>query len=419
MNRSEQSYFHKLKKDVAIPQAMDDRLEDIYTQIRNGQIRMKAPDPDMQRRPASRREDTREGTSESCFSVNRGVSKNAVWKWTAAAALCMIFLLSGLCFANPAFAKDLPILGDVFERLLENRANSLIGHKDQTALESIAEHSAPVDEAPAAPENEASVTNRAEDAGIVMTVSDAYCDGYDLYYTFSVQTEDSEMNQADYLLMLRYEEGDPFPYGSIHGSVNGYETEVTLQGSEKSGDGAFVSLARINFAELTREMLAEEMTVELEIDGVGAHQTDLVSDTMAGYKTVRGNWKLRFQVRMDTSNNRTALIDSEQNGFRVQKAVQTPSNTHVECTVPEEWAEKGLVFILTDDGGNRTHVEFTRYSRQDDGSSLYDISFYRSEADHLTLQVYDKNGTAQGQGDIPLPLLAEIPLDMTAGAVSD
>ena len=68
---------------------------------------------------------------------------------------------------------------------------------------------------------------------------------------------------------------------------------------------------------------------------------------------------------------------------------------------------------------NRTHVEFTRYSRQDDGSSLYDLSFYRSEADHLTLQVYDKNGTAQGQGDIPLPLLAEIPLDMTAGAVSD
>ena len=72
MNRSEQIYFHKLKKEVAIPQAMDDRLEDIYTQIRNGQIRMKAPDPDMQRRPASRREDTREGTSESCFSVNRG-----------------------------------------------------------------------------------------------------------------------------------------------------------------------------------------------------------------------------------------------------------------------------------------------------------------------------------------------------------
>lgn len=419
MNRPETNYIRKLKKEVVIPASMDDRLENIYEQIRKGKIRMKDAGPKIQQNRSSRRNTLHGKAAAGSFCSSRGNAKHTAWKWTAAAAVCTVFLLSGLCFANPAFAKDLPVLGDIFERLLEHKANSIIGDKDQTALESIAEHSVPVDETEDTAENDIGLTNRAEDAGIVMTVSDAYCDGLDLYFTFSVQTEDPEMNQADYLFMLRYEEEDPVPFGNINASINGHETDVRLLADVKSGDGTFSALSRISSSDLTEEMLAEEMTVDLEINGVGAHKTETISDTMAGYKTIRGNWKLRFRASMDTSHNQTAEIHAEQNGFRIEEVVQTPSNTHVKCAVPAEWTGKSLVFLLVDGSGNRIHPEYASSSLLDDGSSVYEISLYQSTGDQLTLQVYDKNGTAQNPGDIQMPLLAEIPFDMAQGAESD
>lgn len=83
--------------------------------------------------------------------------------------------LSGILYTNPALARDIPILGDVFGRLQEVRDNSEYPGKDNTAYENIKEHSTPVQEAGNSAEN---------DIG-VMTVSDAYCDGYDIYFTLS------------------------------------------------------------------------------------------------------------------------------------------------------------------------------------------------------------------------------------------
>lgn len=384
MNRPETNYIRKLKKEVALPAAMDDRLEDIYEQIRKGKIRMKDAEPKIQQNRSPRRNTLHGNAAAGSFCSGRCNAKHTAWKWTAAAAVCTVFLLSGLCFANPAFAKDLPVLGDIFERLLEHKANSIIGDKDQTALESIAEHSVPVGETEDTAENDIGLTN-----------------------------------QADYLFMLRYEEEDSVPFGNINASINGHEADVRLLADVKSVDGTFSALSRISSSDLTEEMLAEEMTVDLEINGVGAHKTETISDTMAGYKTIRGNWKFRFRASMDTSHNQTAEIHAEQNGFRIEEVVQTPSNTHVKCAVPAEWAGKALVFLLVDGSGNRIHPEYASSSLLDDGSSVYEISLYQSTGDQLTLQVYDKNGTAQNPGDIQMPLLAEIPFDMAQGAESD
>lgn len=52
----------------------------------------------------------------------------------------------------------------------------------------------------------------AEDSGVEVMVSDVYFDGYDLYYTFSIRTEDEELNSPEFLTPLNFIEGDPLPF---------------------------------------------------------------------------------------------------------------------------------------------------------------------------------------------------------------
>ena len=97
----------------------------------------------------------------------------------AAAAACMVIVWSGVFYVNPALAKDIPLLGDVFGRLQKMREDNPYPEKDKTAYSNIEKHSKPV-----VTEPEEEITNVAEDQGITISVTDAYCDGLDLYLPF-------------------------------------------------------------------------------------------------------------------------------------------------------------------------------------------------------------------------------------------
>ena len=42
--------------------------------------------------------------------------------------------------------------------------------------------------------------SEAEDNGVTVTVSDAYCDGYEMYFTMTATTDNEQINQKKYLL---------------------------------------------------------------------------------------------------------------------------------------------------------------------------------------------------------------------------
>lgn len=42
--------------------------------------------------------------------------------------------------------------------------------------------------------------SKAENNGVTVTVSDAYCDGYEMYFTITAITDNDQVNQKDYLL---------------------------------------------------------------------------------------------------------------------------------------------------------------------------------------------------------------------------
>lgn len=372
MGNYERDFIEKMRKEIQIPDLVDDRLNEIYGKIRRDEVKMK-----------------KKGFLGNGSKVYRSFT-------LAAASVCMAVVLSGIFYMNPALARDIPILGDVFGRLHEMRDPD----KDKTAYENIGEHSKPVREAGNSAENEIGT----------MTVSDAYCDGYDIYFTLSLRIEDEELKEAEYFVPIYQEGEEDLLYDGGKFEVD--QKQVRPHAStwlRKAEDGVYAGLYRITSMYQDDVSFAEQMTVSIDINELSAHKgADLGS--MEAFRQVEGDWSLQFEVETDTSSNRAAEPNAQSNGIIVQKAVQTPSNMHVICYVPAELSEKNPAFVLMDGSGNRVWNESEMNVEQEDGGQIKKMVFNASQADQFVMQVFDKNAGTDEDGGIPL--IAEIPFTM-------
>lgn len=376
MGDYERNFIEKMREEIQIPDLVDDKLNEAYGKIRQDEVKM-----------------NRTGFHSNRKRVYRSFA-------AAAAAVCMVAGLSGIFYVNPALAQDIPILGNVFGRLQEVRDNSEYPDKDKTAYENIGEHSTPVRE----------TGNTAENETGTMTVSDVYCDGYDMYFTLSLRVEDEELKTAEYFTPMHREGEDDSLYDGGRFMINQkrvWPSEISAL--RKAEDGLYVGLCRI--ASVSQEDVSFEgkMTVDVGIDGLSASRASDLG-YMEAFQQAEGDWNLQFEVEADTSANRAAEPDAQNNGIIVQKAVQTPSNMHVTCYLPAELAEKNPAFVLLDGNGNRVQNESSKYKAQEDGSEIQEMVFNTSQADEFVMQVFDKNASADENGNIPL--LAEIPFSM-------
>ena len=72
-----------LQNDIKIPEIVDGRMEEMYDKIRSGEVRMK--------------------------QLKGGSQKKRLYRGLgiAAAAACLVIVLSGVFYVNPALAKDI------------------------------------------------------------------------------------------------------------------------------------------------------------------------------------------------------------------------------------------------------------------------------------------------------------------------
>lgn len=213
----EEKMKQDLKKDLEIPEIVEQKIQDAYKEIGQGKLRMKKPD-------------------------NRNQKRKKVW--TAAAAAVAVIAISGtVLYSNPVLAKNIPVIGDVFAKMQENRAKDPYAGKDKTAYEKIEDHSV----------NVQTPGSEAEDNGVTVTVSDAYCDGYEMYFTMTATTDNEQINQKKYLL----------PDKSQRVQVDGVECGAELC-LEKAEDGSFVGLGHISADFLKKKEFSDQSTVDIQ-----------------------------------------------------------------------------------------------------------------------------------------------------------
>ena len=91
----EEKMKKELKKNLEIPDVVEQKIQDAYREIGQGNVTMK--------------------------KLNNGNQKKRK-AWTAAAAAVAVIAVSGSVFyANPVLAKNIPVIGDVFSKLQKIR----------------------------------------------------------------------------------------------------------------------------------------------------------------------------------------------------------------------------------------------------------------------------------------------------------
>lgn len=421
----EQKMKQELCRELVIPDAVDEKLNEAYRQI-------------LSRRPQKERtvkQNTEQISAEQTNTAHTRQGKRRMAAWAAAAAAAVITISAGgLLFSQPALARDLPIIGNLFKKIQET--NIRTDPKDKTAYEEIEKYSkkaeAPQSDTDGSSAKSGSDTDTgsaksgvnangsstepgtiADDSGVEVMISDVYFDGYDLYYTLSIRTEDEELNSSEFLTPLNFIEGDPLPFFAP-AFINGTEVTSVFMQPRKSDDGSFVQLVRISMdsAGLTS---ADTLEVRLDFNAIGGTRLEDIGTYKGayheamGHKTIRGNWKLAFRTSADPSGSRSLSSPSKNQGFTVTKAAATPSSLHLTILVPFGRDTHALVPQIFDSAGAKVEWEHISYaSDETTGQPLLEITANAAEASQFVVKIVDKNA---GTDDAP-QVIAEIPFEL-------
>lgn len=236
--------------------------------------------------------------------------------------------------SNPVAAKAL--LSNLYEKIIAGSEGEKDADEIKEIYTKIGEESARAEAVAESADKEAVL--EAEDAGIKLRVCDVFCDGYKLYYTLELETDNE---------ILTAEEVDGIFSDDIF-TKSEQTCEVWVDGEnesfpfnfEKQADGTFTSVQDYDFfaAETPKNYENGDIVpVEITIRSFGGVDYDNHDETGEYVHTdmVEGEWKLSFPVTVDTSANVVTEINKEDNGVRLVNAVRTKATLNLTVEAPD------------------------------------------------------------------------------------
>lgn len=332
--------------------------------------------------------------------------KNGKWKIAAGAAAACALLVGAVGLANPILAKTM--LGGVFGRLIESVRGEKYEEEKTAVYSKIGEKSVEAEaELAKRTDGEEAYAITAEDQGITISISDIYCDGYVLYYTAMLQTDDAELNRADGILTASKEAGSDML------KIEGMDMSGASQAFHKSDDNVFVSANEINLLSETDDGAfdaGEDNTViaDWTITNLTGQIWDSWNEQGEYESTGRidGEWRLHFPVTVDTSENESYAIDREESGIIVKDVVKTKAGLVVRMHFPDFRKEpyndpyNDPYIAIKDAQGNALQWMSQRYEENADGTTdSWIMVLYNGEKD-LSLEVTKKDADETRIADI-------------------
>lgn len=278
-----------------------------------------------------------------------------------AAAVAVVFGAAGIA-SNPVLAEQM--FSDTFGKILGNgnESNWGIGVKELTTK--VAGHTASIQEELEKRQDSGDFITTVEDNGVMLSVSDVYCDGYSLYYTLTLTTEREDLNQAEKIWLLTKDEY--FGMAKIKGSDGeDVSTGGTCSALSKVEDGLFVAMEEIELhggaddiedgkikGELQKMNEAGGLIADSEVGiltgflvGNGGEETEVAS--------VEGNWNLKFPVTINFNDSEIIEINQEKNGILLKNIVKTKTSLLVNYALTMENAEDMITTVdVKDKEGN-------------------------------------------------------------------
>ena len=333
--------------------------------------------------------------------------KNSRGKAVAAAAAACAVVIGAVGFTNPALADV--VYSNTIGRLIENK----IGTKDEneaSLYKTVAENSLTAQEEVAKSQNADNYNTSAEAEGISVSISDIYCDGYVVYYTAVLQTDNEELKQADFITAEK---------GGEELTVNGNQAGGVMMGFEKASDGSYVKSGEIDLIGFGSDgdtedySKADSLEIEYVITNLTGYKDDEWDDNGEYVSTasVDGDWTLKFPVTVDCSENVTYDLNKEDNGVKLCNVVktkaglvltiETPDFTQAPYNDPYNDPDMSVV----DENGNALQWFTGGISQEnEDGSAVYKIMVLYEGQTNLSLEVTSRDEEQREIASIPFEI---------------
>lgn len=328
--------------------------------------------------------------------------KGRVWKAAAGMAAACAVAVGVTSLANPVLAKE--IFSNVFGNLVENAQGEKYEKEDTEMYTKLGKSATAIQDEVSKQQEQGSYVTTMENNGVTVSVSDVYCDGYVLYYTASIKTDNEGLNKADGII-VETKEGQRNPSIFVDGAqLSGYSSKAF----DKSKDGSFVTINQIDLINPTD---AQEKAIDLKVGEKDTLVVDWDVKQFVGYLwdqweesgeyvstgKVEGDWHLRFPVTVDKSNNESFDINKEENGITVKSAVKTKVGLVVEVELPDFTKApyndpyNDPYVGIKDSQGNWLQWMNQRTDMHEDGTSTMQIMVLYDGEQDLTFEVTTKD----------------------------
>lgn len=257
-----------------------------------------------------------------------------VGKGIAAAVAAVVIGVGGLGYFNPVLAAKIPLIGKIFEKVADDATYSGDYTEKKTVLT-----------------NEDSAGNldtsdyTVFDQGITLTASEAYCDGYSIFLTVNIESEDADfthipehytgMNVTDNRTAAGFYIGGTW-------SVNGSSPEWldnTFDG-EVIDSHTFAGMLKINLAE--KHTGSGELS--LNVNGLGYDDDRMLDgEEISASHWTDGSWNIAIPFVVNTTDVKTIEVGEKKGNITLEDIVVSPYQVIVHATTPGEQRE------LTDD----------------------------------------------------------------------
>jgi hypothetical protein len=241
-----------------------------------------------------------------------------------AAAMITLSLIGSLSINVflPVHARGIPFIGSVFAYIQDNL--DFAGIYSNYAFE---------------------VGDTVSDNGLTVTMSEAYCDGVNLYVSFIVESDEpfSSFTTGNYIKrQLNY-------YGETY--IESKEGRKSLDDFGLAGlEGEFTddfTFVGVEIFSLEGDTFPDEFVLYMKMNSISL----LPENT--NNKIVRGDWRFTPTVEVNTEDVVTYEINKEENGHTIDKVVVSPIMVTIYTSYPDIYYETTNYEVRTyTDGGD-------------------------------------------------------------------
>ncbi len=268
----------------------------------------------------------------------------------AAAVAAAVLGVGGLGYFNPVLAAKIPLIGKIFEKVEEDATYSGDFSDKKTVLTK-------EDAAGNLDTSDYTVS----DKGITLTASEAYCDGYSIFLTVNIESED-----ADFTHIPRHYTGmniadDKTAAGFyIDGKwrVDGRSDEWlenTFDG-EVIDSHTFAGMLKINLA----KKHAGSGELSLTVNGLGYDDDTMIGgEEISASHWTEGSWNITIPFEVNETDVKTIEVGEKKGNITLEDVVVSP----YQVIVHAGWSYEPCSTICFNQDGEMLHPDMEMAGR--------------------------------------------------------